>query len=510
MSAGNEKILCLNPDLSSCGVRRFRPGLALLALILLTARLSAGPIQVHPDNPHYFLFNGQPTVLITSAEHYGAVVNRAFDYVSYLQALQSYGLNYTRIYPGFLFEPRDKFVKGNTLGVPPESLILPWARSDKPGYAQGGNLFDLDRWDPAFFERLRDFTAQAAARGIVVEICFFNCQYKDTWPLSPLYKANNIQRENDCEFNDAQTLLHPGLLRREEEYVAKIVREVNGFDNVILEICDEPILNGTPPELAGPWLRHFARLIHETESSLPKKHLVAQQMEGPVDGPCDLTGDPDISLIVAQYVWEAMSEQMGGMRALELEYGKLKPIELNETDYYPIWYEGDKIADSRVEAWDFIVGGGAGFNQLNGLYTVADPAGRTPENEAICGALRSLKEFIYGFDFIRMSRDTVTLTGAVPAGVFIHGISEPGRQYAFYLHHSQCDNCSSYKVTPGDYSETLRLNLPAGGYIADWVDPAAGTVLSSEKFVHGGGARELVTPAHTVDIALRLKLDSKP
>ncbi len=48
---------------------------------------SSGPIRVHPENTHYYLFDGQPTVLITSAEHYGAVVNGDFDYVTYLDAL---------------------------------------------------------------------------------------------------------------------------------------------------------------------------------------------------------------------------------------------------------------------------------------------------------------------------------------------------------------------------------------------------------------------------------------
>lgn len=38
------------------------------------------PIQLHPDNPHYFLYKGQPTVLVTSAEHYGSVINTAFDF----------------------------------------------------------------------------------------------------------------------------------------------------------------------------------------------------------------------------------------------------------------------------------------------------------------------------------------------------------------------------------------------------------------------------------------------
>jgi hypothetical protein len=38
-----------------------------------------GPIQLHPENPHYFLYKGEPMVLITSAEHYGALLN--LDYV---------------------------------------------------------------------------------------------------------------------------------------------------------------------------------------------------------------------------------------------------------------------------------------------------------------------------------------------------------------------------------------------------------------------------------------------
>ena len=42
-------------------------------------------------------------------------VNKDFDYVAYLDALHAYGLNYTRIYPGYLIEPKDKYIKGNTL-----------------------------------------------------------------------------------------------------------------------------------------------------------------------------------------------------------------------------------------------------------------------------------------------------------------------------------------------------------------------------------------------------------
>ena len=352
--------------------------LRTLFLIVLTGvGLMAQPIQVHPVNSHYYLFRGKPTVLITSAEHYGAVVNRDFGYIAYLDALRSYGLNYTRIYPGFLFEPVGKFMKGNTLGPRPASLVLPWTRGKSPGYMLGGNKFDLDRWDPAYFSRLKDFIAKAGERGIVVEICFFNAQYSDTWPISPLYWVNNIQGIGRGDFEDAQTLKEPALVTREADYVRKITQEVNSFDNVILEICDEPLLFGTPADSAGKWVSHMIEVIKKAESNLPKKHLIAQQLEEPVDGPMDFSNHPDVAVIVVQYVWKA-GTQVGGMRALDLKYGHNKPIDFNETNYYPIWYKGDKVADSRVEAWEFIVGGGSSFNHLNGLFTVQYPAGNTP------------------------------------------------------------------------------------------------------------------------------------
>ena len=478
--------------------------LVFLLFLCAAPSFSAEPITLHPANPHYFLFNGQPTILITSAEHYGAVINKEFDYVAYFDALKSYGLNYTRIYPGALFEPIGKFMPGNTLGPRPRSLILPWARSGEPGYMLGGNKFDLDRWDAEYFNRLKDFIARAGERGIVVEICFFNSQYSDTWPISPLYCENNIQGIGKGGYLDAQTMKDPDLVRRQDEYVRKITEEVNSFDNVILEICDEPALF-TPVVEAGPWVRHFVGVIKGTENNLPRRHLIGQEVQGPVGGPIDLAGDPGVSLIITQYLYGPSDGEMGGLKGLEFEYAHNKPIEENETDYYPIWYKGDKVADSRVEAWEFIVGGGAGFNQLNGLYTVENPAGKTPDNAQLLSALRHLKEFIGSFDFLKMRLDKSFVVGGVPSGAHCRALSEPGVQYALYLHHSKGGRGGDYEVVPGKYVEKLVVSLPAGSYKVDWIDPASGSVVGMETFTHSGGDRTLTTPQHSVDIALRIK-----
>jgi hypothetical protein len=254
---------------------------------------------------------------------------------------------------------------------------------------------------------------------------------------------------------------------------------------------------------------HLLEVVHNTESNLPKKHLVGQEVEGPIGGPIDFSGSPLLSIIIGQYVWggEAYSEQMGGMKGLDYEYDYNKPIEFNETSYYPMWYQNtDAVAASRVEAWEFIVGGGASFNHLNSRFTAEDPAGKTPDNAQILGALRNLKDFIYSFDFVKMRADKSFVVRGVPEGAYCRGISQAGEQYALYHHHSELDEDENYYIVkPGQYHETLVLDLPAGTYKADWVDPSSGSLLSTVTFTHQGGKQNLITPEHTVDIALRIK-----
>src|SRR5687767_15851983 len=85
-------------------------------LLVFAVAASAAPLSLHPENPHYFLFRGKPTVLITSAEHYGAVINLDFGYVTYLDTLKADGLNLTRTFSGAYVEPQGAFnIARNTL-----------------------------------------------------------------------------------------------------------------------------------------------------------------------------------------------------------------------------------------------------------------------------------------------------------------------------------------------------------------------------------------------------------
>ena len=155
-------------------------------IAVLSPVQAADPLALQRNNPSYVTFRGKATILVGSGEHYGAVVNPAFDTRRYLDTLAADGLNLTRLFVGTYYEkPGDFGIGANTLAPAPGRALVPWARSDVPGAADGGAKLDLSRWDPAYFERLRGFVAEAGKRGIVVEVVLFSSYYGSGWPYSP-------------------------------------------------------------------------------------------------------------------------------------------------------------------------------------------------------------------------------------------------------------------------------------------------------------------------------------
>ena len=56
------------------------------------------PIRIHPENRKLFEFRSKPLVLVTATEHYGAVMNRPFDYRRYLEDAAEKGITLTRLF----------------------------------------------------------------------------------------------------------------------------------------------------------------------------------------------------------------------------------------------------------------------------------------------------------------------------------------------------------------------------------------------------------------------------
>ena len=463
---------------------------------------SAGVIGVSDTNPHYFSYKGKEILLITSAEHYGAIINIHFDFVKYLNMLAEYGLNYTRIYPGAIIEPIGYWMSEDMMS-PGENVITPWMRSDIPGYNGGGNKFDLSRWDNEYFVRLHDFLAYADKLNIIVEICFFNCMQEKYWVCSPLHKDANIQGVGDCDHITFQTLDNEPLVREQLKYIEKIIVETNEFDNIIYEFCDEPTTVLTHSHKAYLWLDRQIDTAIVTESRLPKKHLLAQQLEIGVDFACD----DRVALIVTQYI-SLCWRQVGGVPALNSCYGYNKPIELNETAYIGSWIKegsNDVVAISRLEAWEFMVGGGAGFNQLNGYFVPSNPSGENEYNRKILTGLRNLRTFLESFDFVKMTRDR-DIVRKTSIGASVNMIAEKGRQYAMYIHHSfpVISNGSYYEPNYGTYETVLTLRLAKGDYNVVFIDPETLKILKEMMVKSDGGDTELTCPRYTLDLAVKI------
>jgi len=470
---------------------------------------SQGVIRISETNPHYYEYKGREILLITSAEHYGAVISKKFDYVKYFDMLAEYGLNYTRIYPGAFVEPAGYWMPEDTM-APGEDVIVPWARSDTPGYFGGGNKFDLSKWDEAYFARLRDFLAEAEKHGIIVEICLFNCLHNDLfWRCSPLHKDANIQGVGDCDFVTYQTLDNEALAREQLKYVEKIIMETNSFDNILYEFVDEPTTAFTVSRKAYLWIDKLIDTAIAAESTLPKQHMLAQQLEIGVD----FADDDRAAVIVTQYI-SVSWRQIGGVPALNNCYAYKKPIELNETGYVGSWIteKTHNLLDlSRLEAWEFMVGGGAGFNQLNGYFLVSNPAGENETNRKLLAGLRNLRSFLEGFDYVKMTRDSEAVR-KVSIGASINTISEKGRQYAIYMHHSfpvLGNGGSFYEPAYGRYAPGITLLLEKGEYTASFIEPETLHVLKEIQVVSDGEEIAVECPPYKLDMAVKITASGK-
>src|SRR5579859_7609514 len=231
---------------------------SILLCPLLALSTWAAPLALDPQNPHYFSYRGRPIIVITSGEHYGAVLNLDFDYVKYLDTLARDGLNRTRTWSGAYCEPTTAFsIAHNTLAPAAGRFICPWARSEQPGYANGGNKFDLSKWDKAYFKRLKDFMSEARKRGVIVELNLFCPFYEESmWALSPMNVSNNINGVGAIARTNVYTLdKSDGLLAVQEGMVRKLASELKGFDNFYYEICNEPYFGGVTLE----WQRQIAQ-----------------------------------------------------------------------------------------------------------------------------------------------------------------------------------------------------------------------------------------------------------
>lgn len=466
--------------------------LAVFALLITQGNIKAAtkPVSLHPENPHYFLWRSKPTILITSGEHYGAVLNLDFNYKKYLETLAKDKLNGTRTFVGGTYlEPLGSFnIAKNTLAPAPGRYIAPWLRSDEPGYTGGGNKFDLNKWEEAYFKRLKDFVSYASKFKIIVEVNLFCPFYEESqWKLSPFNKINNVNNIGDIARTNVYTVdKHGGLLAYQERMVRKIVNELQEFDNVYYEICNEPYFGGVTME----WQHHIANIIVETQKDHKFKKLISQNV---ANGKAKIINPhPEISIFNFHYA--------SPPDTVEMNYNLNKLIGDNETGF-----RGTNDFPYRTEGWEFIIAGGGLFNNLDYSFAVGyedgtfqypatQPGGGNP---VLRQQYKILVEFINSFDFIKMKPDNSIIQKPLPEGIIIRALSQTGKTYALYIRKTKPEIQINFA--------NLKIKVPAGNYNIEWISPMTGEILKKEKVKHKGDVLELILPTLKEDLAIKIE-----
>jgi hypothetical protein len=451
----------------------------LCACALATA--AAQPLRLHPANPRYYEFRGRPAVLVTSGEHYGAVLNGQFNQGKYLDTLAKDGLNMTRVFTGVYHEvPGDFGITRNTLAPAPAAYVSP--------YLKVGAKYDLSKWNPAYWARLKGFVAEASKRGIVVEVVLFCVYYRDAmWNQSPLNAKNNLNQVGDLPRTDVLTLKNAKMVATQEAFARKVADELRGADNVILEICNEPYVRGV--EAAPDWQRHIAKAIHG------RSLLVAQNIANNTATIAD--PDPNVSVFNFHYARPPV--------AVAQNYGLNRVIGLDETGF-----DGTLDAIYRIQAWDFLAAGGAHYNNLDYSFVVGHEDGSflVPGNSpgggsaALRQQLGHLLRVFSTLDFVNMKPADIVM-GGVPEGGSARVLAREGKHYLIYLHTGRllANHRPRYVYRTDRQEGALLVNLPAGRYKVEWWNTRTGKADSTDTFRHEGGRTHLPRAPFTEDTA---------
>jgi hypothetical protein len=252
------------------------PTIVLMALLIRSGAFGAvrdgedTALAVYRRNPYYFCSSdGNPVVLIGDYT-WGTFSDVDYDYKAMFETLKANSLNFARVWVWWGCEEFPEPIN--------RVHVEPYLRTG-PGVANDGRpKYDLTRFNPAFFERLRDVCRAAQERGIFLQLTLFDAwmiKHPHLWRLHAYHRDNNVNgvdgdpqntgtgtdgRQGFCSLGNSK------VLEAQKAFIRKVVDAVNEFDNIFFEIANENYYN-------AEWERHLCEFIHEYEKGKPKQHL---------------------------------------------------------------------------------------------------------------------------------------------------------------------------------------------------------------------------------------------
>lgn len=430
----------------------------------VSTRPAPGPLVVHPDNHHWLATPDGTAVWLTGSHTWAALQERGvagetpdFDYPGYLDFMTMHGHNFLRLW---VWE-HARWMQF----VAPDVLIryepLPFARTG-PGLAMDGQpKYDLTRFNPAFFKRLRERVQLAGDRGIYVGVMLFQGfsvrKFKrgfeggNQWHGNPFNAANNINGidgdpSGDDTGHETYTLGDVRRLAVQEAYVRRVLETLNDCDNVLIEIGNE-----LPVESVA-WQHHMVGFVRQVEAALPQQHLV-----GMTGLPIQL---PDLVASGADWISPPKREWLENP-----PLGATTQVVIVDSDHIAPWrHDPAWVWRNLTRGNHFILMDGYRDYRM-GSPDAPDPAWN-PTRRAM-GAARRLA-------------DTLDLASLRPAPELASSgfvLAAPGTMLAYH-----------------DRGDKLTLSASPGTYRVQWRDPVSGKSLAASVRTSEANALHLSLP----------------
>ncbi len=442
------------------------------------------------SNPHWLEFRGRPVLPIGDSVTQGWMECGAdFDQRAYLDALASCGINVVLLW-SYIATSAETQRQDPRIGYDaPE--IWPWKGSPDE------KSFDLTAFNPAYFERLRQFVRYADNKDIVVVITV-----QDGWPKTrfachpfnvalgngPLtdrrrfVELADYNQEMPAEYNPGWTWQQKNQYFQ-ERFADRLAAELHDCGNVIFEMFNEG--EWYEPAQRRMHEEHFLRFFRERTTAplmtnidhIRSKDFGARQ--NPAVDVISLHGKP----------WT------GHFAQFEREFAAEPAKVVFESEPVPSFGAPDAAPQEvvsldtlRAAVWERVLSG-AGWVAQN------DASFGWDSKSAMVG-LMSLRDQAYDqighvarffnqaeIEFWKMSpSSTLASTGIC--------LAEPGRAYVVYAHRGE-------KIS-------VDLSAAAGQMNVNWIDPRTGAVAQGRS-VSGGRVRSFNPPLDG-DALLYLKI----
>jgi hypothetical protein len=465
-------LVCLRIRIIALGLA----GIVCLGANLAVAQAPARvPLRVDPDNPRYFVDGSGKAILLVGSHTWNNLIDmgksdppEAFDYAAYLNFLDKHGHNFIRLWAWDSITWDTRANRGLGKDFVHNIAPLPWTRPGPGNATDGKPKFDLQKFNDAYFQRLRARVSDAGKRGIYVSVMLFEgwglmhanrgraAPEGWAWRGHPFHPDNNINGINADPDGDGQNLqvhnlANPAVNAIQTAYIRKVVDTVNDLDNVLYEVINE----GGEKE----WDWWVVKTIKDYEQSKPKQHPVGITGHG---------AERVDSMLASPADWISPGRRDG--------YGEDPPawdgkkVSLHDTDH--IWGVGGNAA----WVWkSFLRGHNPIFMDPYDGSILGQPG--DPRWEPIRRSMGDVRKLAQ-----RVHLASMTPQEALASSGFC--LANAGKEYLVF-------------VPQG--SVTVDLSAAKGTLRAEWLDVASGKSTAGDA-VRGGARRELKSPSAEVAV----------